>query len=326
MTPEPESPQCSVVLPVFNEAATVAELHQRLTSALAQTLQTYEIIYVNDGSTDATPGMLDDLAARDSRVSVVHLARNFGQHAALFAGFERVRGENVVTLDADLQNPPEEIPKLLSRLGADVDVVAGVRSRRRDPWTRRWASRVVNHWVGRMTQVRLRDYGCLLRVYRRSVIARLCQCPENSVYFTALVAWLGARIVEVDVAHSPRKAGRSKYGVWKLLRVNFDLLTGYSGFPVQVLSVAGTIGAAVAFSVALAAAPIWVAGAAWARNVALIAGGLGLYLVQLAALGFVGEYVVRALLEVKRRPRYVLRDELSGRLEDRHERAECERS
>ncbi|MGE3163782.1 MAG: glycosyltransferase family 2 protein [Planctomycetota bacterium] len=305
-------PECSVVLPVLDEAGTLLELHQRLTTAMAQSARSYEILYVNDGSRDATAQILDELALRDPRVIVIHLARNFGQHAALFAGFAQVRGEVVVTLDADLQNPPEEIPKLLARLGSDADVVAGVRTNRRDPWVRRLASRIVNGMVGRMTGVRLRDYGCLLRVYRRAVIDRLCACEESSVYFTALIAWLGARIVEVDVAHSPRKGGRSKYGWWKLLRVNLDLITGYSGLPVQLLSVGGALGACtMSLLSAVAWFTWWVSGdSGW--TVFWVAGLLALFFAQVAAIGCVGEYVARALLQVKRRPRFVLRSELSG--------------
>jgi undecaprenyl-phosphate 4-deoxy-4-formamido-L-arabinose transferase len=223
-------PALSIVIPVFNEARSLGPLHQRLARTLETIGRPYEIIFVDDGSRDESADVLRALRARDAAVRMIRFTRNYGQHAALFAGMERARGEIVVTLDADLQNPPEEIPRLLAALAGGADVAGGRRVRRRDPWTRRAASWLVNRAVSATVGVRLRDCGCMLRAHRRSVIDRILAFPGSRRYIPVLAAVFASSMTEIPVGHSAREHGRSRYGPLRLLRLAFDL-------SVQVLAV-----------------------------------------------------------------------------------------
>jgi undecaprenyl-phosphate 4-deoxy-4-formamido-L-arabinose transferase len=220
----------SVVIPVFNEAQSLGPLHTRLTRTLEKIGRPYEIVFVDDGSRDESAVVLRALRARDGAVRVIRFTRNYGQHAALLAGMERARGEVIVTLDADLQNPPEEIPRLLAALVDGVDVVGGRRVSRRDPWTRRAASWLVNRATSAAVGVPLRDCGCMLRAHRRSVIERILAFPGSRRYIPVLAAVFASSMKEIPVAHRAREHGRSKYGLLRLLRLAFDL-------SVQVLAV-----------------------------------------------------------------------------------------
>jgi len=227
-------PALSVVIPVFNEAQSLGPLYQRLARTLEQVGRPYEIIFVDDGSQDESADVLRALRAGDAAVRMIRFNRNYGQHAALFAGMERAWGEIVVTLDADLQNPPEEIPRLLAALVGGVDVVGGRRVSRRDPWPRRAASWLVNRATSAAVGVRLRDYGCMLRAYRRSVIDRILTFPGVPRYIPVLAAVFASSMTEIPVGHSAREHGRSRYGPLRLLRLALDL-------SVQVLAL-GPIG------------------------------------------------------------------------------------
>lgn len=315
---EGAKPDYSVVIPVLNEEGCIEDLNRRLGAVMGELDGSYEIIYVDDGSTDGTPALLDGFRDDDERVRVVRFTRNFGQHPAVYAGFSASRGETIITLDADLQNPPEEIPKLLEKLAEGYDMVTGVRTGRQDSLLRTLPSRFVNWMIGKLTRVPLRDYGCLLRVYKRGVIEKLQQCREQTVYFTALISWLGVKIAEVEVAHAARAAGRSKYNWLKLITMNFDLLTGYSILPIQIISIGGICMAGLGFLCSLvflvlglvdpSSNTIW-----WLLGFSGLSFLFGL---QLVALGFIGEYIGRILIEVKGRPFYILddrtRDELEG--------------
>ena len=307
----PRTVRYSVVIPVYNEAACIEELNRRLVDVMTGLNESYEIIYVNDGSSDGTFELLESFVAENRSVRALHFTRNFGQHPAVYAGFDHYQGEVIITLDADLQNPPEEIPRLIGYLGDNVDMVAGVRSERHDSVFRTLPSRFVNWMIGKLTRVPLRDYGCLLRVYRRSVIEMLRRCQEHSVYFTAMISWLGVRIVEIEVHHAPRAAGSSKYNWLKLITMNFDLITGYSIFPIQLISLGGLAVAGlgfvfgVGFLLASLFSPATGSYVGLGFSVAFLMFG-----VLLVALGFIGEYIGRILIEVKGRPFYLLRDEL----------------
>ncbi len=306
---DPDAPEISVVIPVFNEADNVGVLYDRLTRTMEGTGRTYEIILVDDGSRDGSEKLLHELRERDGRVRVIRLLRNFGQHPAVTAGFERVRGDYVVTLDADCQNPPEEIPKLLAALDADptVEVAAGRRVNRKDSVNRTLPSKVVNWMIGWLTGVPLRDYGCMLRAYRRNVIEALAQCKERSLYITALISWLGVKIVEVDVEHEPRHSGTTKYSFIKLLTMNFDLLTNYTTLPIQMVSIIGMLLAGIGIAVALVLAVLAIlgfgaGGTTWLAVLILSIGGA-----QLAGVGLIGEYIGRIYRETQARPYFLVR-------------------
>jgi undecaprenyl-phosphate 4-deoxy-4-formamido-L-arabinose transferase len=239
----------------------------------------------------------------------VRLQRNFGQHPAVSAGFAAARGRVIVTLDADLQNPPEEIPKLVARLGPDCDVASGWRQFRHDSLSRTWPSRLINHVIWKVTGVKLHDYGCMLRAYKREVVQQVQACPEVNKAITALVSWLGVQIVEVPVEHHERVAGKSRYNYWRLIRMSFDLLTGFSTGTLQFVSITGLI-----ISVLGLSAGIFLA--AW--RVFHGSGPLGLNTffavllflagAQMASIGIVGEYVGRVYMQVQGRPYYIVKE------------------
>ena len=306
-------PELSVVIPVFNEAATLMDLHQRLTRTLKDLGRPWEIIFVDDGSTDRSAELLRALHVQDRAVRVVRFNRNYGQHAAVFAGMERARGDVVITLDADLQNPPEEIPTLLRRLEDGFDVVGGARVNRHDPWFRRVASRLVNRTTSAIVGVRMTDYGCMLRAYRRSVVDQIVGCQEISRFIPALANTFASAVAEVPVEHAPRREGRSRYGLLGLLRLNMDLMTGFSLLPIQAVSLAGIVVAALGlgFAVFLGLRRLLVGPEV--EGVFTLFAILFFFVgLQILALGLIGEYVGRIYQEVRRRPRYVVAEFLSS--------------
>jgi undecaprenyl-phosphate 4-deoxy-4-formamido-L-arabinose transferase len=302
----------SVVVPAYNEAANLPGLLARTSAAVAP-LGDYEIIVVDDGSTDESWRLLSEAGDADPHVVGVRLQRNFGQHPALTAGLTAARGRVIVTLDADLQNPPEEIPKLVSRLGADCDVASGWRQARKDSWLRRLPSKLVNVILRRATGVYLHDYGCMMRAYKRRVIELLLCCPEVSRATTGLVSWLGVQIVEVPIAHEPRHAGRSRYRFWRLLRMNFDILTGFSTGVLQLVSVSGIVVSVLGFAAAIVLV-VWriTHGAGPIGLTTFLAVLMFLAGMQVAAIGIVGEYVGRIFTQVQGRPYYVVREVAGG--------------
>ena len=311
MTEPLGGPRLSVVIPLFNEARSLVDLHQRLGRALKDIGQPYEIVFVDDGSTDDSPGILRALHAQDRAVRVVRFNRNYGQHAAVFAGMARARGEVVVTLDADLQNPPEEIPRLLERIAAGADVVGGYRVSRHDPWFRRTASWLVNRLTSRVVGVRMRDYGCMLRAYRRSIVDQIVACQEISRFIPALANTFATTVVEIPVQHARRLSGRSRYGLFRLLRLNFDLLTGFSLLPIQAVSVAGVFVSALGLGFAVFLALRRLVVGPEVEGVFTLFAILFFFIgLQILALGLIGEYVGRIYQEVRRRPHYVIREVL----------------
>lgn len=299
-------PALSVVIPVFNEAPSLGDLHDRLERTLKETGQSYEIIFVDDGSRDGSWEILRAVHAQDRAVRVVRFNRNYGQHAAVLAGMERARGDVVVTLDADLQNPPEEIPRLLARLQGDVDVVGGWRASRRDSWLRRAASWSVNRLTSVIVGVRMRDYGCMLRAYRRAVVQQIVACREASQFIPALANTFATSVAEVAVDHDPRRHGRSRYGLFRLLRLNFDLLTGFSLLPIQAVSLTGVLVAALGLGFAVFLGLRRLLLGPEVEGVFTLFAILFFFVgLQILALGLIGEYVGRIYQEVRRRPRYV---------------------
>ena len=302
-----EPPMLSVIIPIFNEAASLDELHKRLTSALENTGRSYEILFVDDGSRDGSMDVLRLLHARDPKVRVVRFNRNYGQHAAVLAGMERARGKVIVTLDGDLQNPPEEIPLLLERIEAGHDVVGGWRVSRRDSLIRRCISAAVNRMISATVGIRMRDYGCMLRAYRREVVEQILGCQERSTFVPALANLFAASVAEVAVKHETRHHGRSHYGLFRLLRLNYDLMTGFSLLPIQAVSFAG-IGIALlgfGFGIFLGIRRLLIGPEV--EGVFTLFAILFFFVgLQIFALGLIGEYVARIYQEVRRRPRYVV--------------------
>jgi len=301
--------QLSVVIPVFNETESVEHLHRRLSETLAAIRKSYEVIYVDDGSTDGSDKKLGELYQNDPKVTVIRFNRNYGQHAAIIAGFERSQGDIVVTLDSDLQNPPEEIPKLLAKIEEGYDVVGGWRQGRQDSGVRRGLSFLINRVSSLIIGVKMKDYGCMLRAYRRPVVKRICECQEMASFIPALANAFAGSVAEIPVSHSARETGRSKYGPFRLLRLNFDLLTGFSLLPIQVVSFAGIL---ISFAGLAFAAFLFI------RRIIVgpeVEGVFTLFAIlfffvglQILALGLIGEYVGRIYMEVRRRPRYVIKE------------------
>ena len=237
-----ERMELSVVIPVFNEADNLDELVERCLAACRATGKTFEIILVDDGSTDNSPEKIEQASqASDGRVVGVFLNRNYGQHAAIMAGFDDVRGDVIVTLDADLQNPPEEIPRLVAAIEKGFDVVGTIRKFRQDSWFRRTASGLVNLVVQKSTGVLMNDYGCMLRAYRRHIVEAMRCCSERSTFIPILANSFARTTTEIEVAHDARQQGASKYTLLKLMTLLFDLLTSMTTFPLRLLSILGGI-------------------------------------------------------------------------------------
>ena len=306
------APLLSVVIPVYNEEAGLPALFARLYPALDALAVSYEVIFVNDGSRDRSAAMLkDQYAARPDVTRVVLFNANYGQHTAIIAGFERVRGERVVTLDADLQNPPEEIGRLLAAMDDGHDYVGGVRRTREDVWWRRMASRAMNRLRERITHIRMTDQGCMLRAYSRDIVDAVAATREVSTYIPALAFTFAHSPSEIEVAHEERAAGESKYSLYKLIRLNFDLVTGFSLVPLQLFSLFGMFVAAMSLLLyAIVVVQRVVVGdyiggltALWDRDI------LQFFLtgVVLFGVGLVGEYVGRIYQQVRDRPRYRIR-------------------
>jgi undecaprenyl-phosphate 4-deoxy-4-formamido-L-arabinose transferase len=305
------TPEVSVVIPVYNEDASLPALFQRIYPALDALGRSYELIFVDDGSRDQSMRVLRGQFDRRPDVTrVVLLATNFGQHMAILAGFQHARGEIVVTLDADLQNPPEEIAKLLAKMAEGYDYVGSYRSERRDTLFRRVASRAMNRLRERMTRIRMTDQGCMLRAYGRNVVDAINLSPEVNTFVPALAYIYARNPSEIEVQHDERAAGASQYSLSKLIKLNFDLITGFSVKPLQVFSAIGMVVAlgAVVLYAAVLVRQLLTAGVegalahVWDRDV------LEFFLMGLAlfGIGLTGEYIGRIYEQVRGRPRFLV--------------------
>lgn len=301
-------PDLSVVVPVYNEQEVLPALFARLYPALDALGRSYEILFVNDGSRDRSAGLLREAFEQRPEVTrVVLFASNFGQHRAILAGFAYSRGRYVITLDADLQNPPEEITRVLECLDAGYDYVGTIRRQRRDVAWRRYASRMLNAIRERTTQVRITDQGCMFRGYARSIVDAVNQCSEYNTFIPALAYTFAAHPTEIQVAHENRSAGASKYSMLRLMQLNFDLMTGFSTVPVQLFSgfgIAVSLLSTLLFVVLLVRRIFHGSEAEGVFTLfALVFMFIG---TALFGIGLLGEYVGRIYEEVRRRPRYIV--------------------
>ncbi len=304
-----DKPYITIVVPVYNEEGNLRPLFERLYPVMQKIGRPFEIIFTDDGSRDRSLAILKELAAQYPEVKVIEFNGNFGQHMAILAAFEKSSGEIVVTIDADLQNPPEEIPKLVAEMEKGHDVVGSIRQKRQDTFFRKTASLMVNVVTRKITGMRMSDYGCMLRAYHRNVVDNINRCQETTTFIPALAQTFSSTPSEVPVAHAERAEGESKYSLYKLVRLNFDLMTGFSVVPLQIFALLGILTSlfAVAFAVFLLVRR-FIVGAEVEGVFTLFAILFFFIGITIFGIGIVGEYVGRIYQEVRRRPRYVVRN------------------
>jgi len=312
-------PRLSVVIPVYNEELGLQNLFARLYPALDALEISYEILFVNDGSMDRSQALLAEQFARRPDVTrVIAFAGNFGQHRAIFAGFERARGERIVTMDADLQNPPEEIRSVLAAMDRGFDYVGTIRKQRHDSAFRKYASRLINRMRARTTSIRITDQGCMLRGYSKSVVDLVVRCKERSLFIPALAYAFARAPTEIAVAHEDRHAGRSQYSLYKLLRLNFDLMTGFTLVPLQLFSMLGiAVSALSAVLVVVMALRRLIIGPEEGGLFTLF--GIAFFMIGLTlfGIGLLGEYIGRIYQQVQDRPLYVVAEVLEAAYAER---------
>jgi undecaprenyl-phosphate 4-deoxy-4-formamido-L-arabinose transferase len=302
------APELSVVIPVYNEEAGLAALFARLYPALDALGLRYEVIFVNDGSRDRSAAILAEQFQRRPDVTRVILFNgNYGQHLAIMAGFAHTRGARIVTLDADLQNPPEEIGRLLAKMDEGYDYVGTIRRMRKDSAFRRTASRAMNWVRERITHVRMTDQGCMLRAYGRHIIDTINSCREVNTFIPALAFTFARRPAEIEVSHEERAAGETKYSLYKLIRLNFDLVTGFSVVPLQTFSLVGILISVISFAFVLFLAIRRLVVGPEAEGLFTLF-GIAFFLLGIAlfGIGLLGEYVGRIYEQVRQRPRYLI--------------------
>jgi len=302
------SPEVSIVIPVYNEEDGLASLFARLYPALDALDRSYEVVFVNDGSRDRSAAMLrEQFQARPDVTRVILFNGNFGQHRAIMAAFEHCRGDKIVTLDADLQNPPEEIAKLLAEMDKGHDYVGSIRKQRNDSLWRHWASRAMNRLRERITRIKMTDQGCMLRAYSKGIVAAINECREVNTFLPALGYTFARNPTEVVVEHDEREAGESKYSLYSLIRLNFDLMTGFSVVPLQIFSFTGIIVSLLsAFFVVFLLIRRLIVGPEAEGLFTLFAIAFFLIGITLFGIGLLGEYIGRIYQQVRHRPRYLV--------------------
>ncbi len=304
----------SVIIPLYNEEENIPILYEKLKESLDPLEKEYEILFVDDGSTDKTLSILEEIQAKDTRVIVLSLRRNFGQTAAFAAGFDFARGDIVVTMDGDLQNDPADIPKFLELI-KDHDLVSGWRKKRKDPFFRRRIPSLLANWlISRVTGVKLHDYGCSLKAYRRDVIKNLKLYGEMHRFIPAVASWYGVRVAEVEVAHHPRLKGSSKYGISRTIKVVLDLITvkflqSFSTKPIQFFGPIGILSGFLGFLISLyLSIDKIISGRNIGGRPLLLLGALLIIVgIQLIGMGLLGEMLVRVYHESQRKPIYVIK-------------------
>ncbi|NLV45428.1 MAG: glycosyltransferase [Candidatus Hydrogenedentes bacterium] len=305
-----DTPKLSLVIPVFNEAPGLQELHQRTTAALEGLAQPWEVIAVDDGSQDASLEMLRSFREQDKRWRVVRLSRNFGQSAALYAGFSYARGEYVLMMDADLQVFPEDIPLLYAKLADGCDMVSGWRVNRRDSLFRKAISLLLNRYTEKVTGFKIHDHGCSLKGFSRRLVDNMLQFSHRCRYLPVDAAMLGGRVEEVEVRHAERRHGASKYSLFKLLRTGFDMVTSITIMPLQLIGLLGGLCAITGFAMGLRVLYIRLLYGNLLQLESVIAAFFFLSGMQLMVTGLMCEYVGRIYIETQRKPLFVIQEEL----------------
>lgn len=302
-------PYLSVVVPVYNEENNLRLLLERLYPVVQGVGKPFEIIFTNDGSGDRSLEILRRMVRDYPGVKVVEFNGNFGQHMAILAAFEMSRGQIVITLDADLQNPPEEIPRMIAEIEKGYDVVGTIRQKRQDTLFRRLASRIVNITTNKMTGMKMSDYGCMLRAYHRNVIDNINRCGESTTFIPALAQTFSSNPTEIEVGHAERATGESKYSLYKLIRLNFDLMTGFSLVPLQLFALFGIVTSVLSLAFALFLLVRRFIVGAEVEGVFTLFSILFFFIgIIILGIGIVGEYVGRIYQEVRKRPRYVVKE------------------
>jgi glycosyltransferase involved in cell wall biosynthesis len=317
---QPAPPALSIVVPIYNEEESIPVLYDRLTEVLDQLGQPYEIIAVDDGSRDRSFAELRELAERDPRVRVVRFRRNFGQTAAFAAGFDRARGEVVITIDADLQNDPADIPRLLDKVADGFDVVSGWRAHRQEPFfSRRLPSILANRLISTVTGLALHDYGCSLKAYRREVVQDLRLYGELHRFIPAIASWQGVTVTELPVNHAPRRYGKSKYGIGRTSRVVLDLLTvrfllSYAQRPMQIFGLIGLLLGALGMAILgyLGFVRLVLLNPIGDRPLLLLGILFTILAMLFLSLGLIGEMLVRATSTLGQPTTYRVREELNA--------------
>jgi undecaprenyl-phosphate 4-deoxy-4-formamido-L-arabinose transferase len=301
--------QVAVVIPVYNEEENLPALMQRLMPVMRSLGKSFEIIFIDDGSHDNSLEILKGFT-QNSQVRVVELTRNYGQHAAILAGFSITQADIVITMDADLQNPPEEITNLVKVMEeGNYDVVGTIRKGRKDSFFRILPSKIINMVARKITGVTMRDWGCMLRCYRLPVVQRMIQCHEHATFIPALATVFAKRVTEIEVEHEERHGGKSNYPLRKLINLQFDLVASFSDLPMKLIMYGGILMSllGVCFGVFLAVARL-AYGARWAaEGIFTLFAVLFVFVgMQFFALGVIGEYIGRIYREVRKRPEYVI--------------------
>lgn len=304
-----ETPEISIVIPVYNEEESLPQLFKELYPVMEKLNRSYEIIFINDGSRDKSFAMLYDFQQHHKKtIRVIDLNGNFGQHMAITSGFANVRGQYIITLDADLQNPPEEIPKIIAKMDEGYDVVGTCRQHRHDPLFRKVASRLVNKATNRISGLHISDYGCMLRGYSRRIVDIIVQSRESTTFIPALGQKFAVNPIEIPVSHREREFGESKYSIFRLLRLNFDLMTSFSIAPLQMVTMSGMCISllSIIFFLYLILRRFTIG--AEADGVFTLM-GINFFLlgVTIMALGIIGEYTGRIYKQIQQRPHYIIR-------------------
>ncbi len=310
------APRISVVIPLYNEEESIPHLRTALHEALENCGYSYEIIIIDDGSKDRSFVLLREWALQDDRLTVIRLRRNFGQTAAFSAGFDRASGEIVITMDADLQNDPRDVPKLMEKIDEGFDIVSGWRKDRQDRfWDRKLPSMIANRLISNVTDVRIHDYGCSLKAYRRDVLQYVNLYGEMHRFIPALMSQAGGTVTEVPVNHYARQFGTSKYGISRTVRVLLDLITiwflgSYSTRPIHVFGPAGLLSAAVGLLMGLYLSflKVFLHENIGGRPLLLLAVLLVVIGVQLVTMGLLAEMLIRTYHESQKKPIYIVRE------------------